>query len=63
MFLNAGSDMAPVFSGSTPVMVGEPGAKAAINLGARATIAVTGRMKTGVWIWWPVHWTAKCECT
>ncbi len=41
VFLNAGSDMAPVFSGSTPVMVGEPGAKAAINLGARATIAVT----------------------
>jgi hypothetical protein len=41
VFLNAGSDMAPVFGGSTPVMVGEPGAKAAINLGARATIAVT----------------------
>ena len=41
VFLNTGSGNAPVFGGSTPVMVGEPGAKAAISLGARATVAMT----------------------
>jgi hypothetical protein len=39
VFLNSGQDNAPEFSSATIVMVGEPGAKAAISLGARATVA------------------------
>ena len=40
LFTNVGTDDAPRFDGGSPLQVGEPGAKADIDVGARATPAV-----------------------
>lgn len=40
LFLNTGTDASPLFAGATLLAVGQPGAKAAIDVGDRATPAI-----------------------